>query len=130
MSILNTVANLLPEVARPLVLRVREFVCGQPVPDDAAPGTRVRDMTSTRRDAGEADPQNLAATGRAATQGELHQLARPDTYAETLALNERFEEQQQRTKPSANAYDYARSMAERERRERGRFAITDDDPFK
>src|SRR5437879_5032377 len=73
------------------IVRVVEFVCGQPVPDDAAPvGRRLKDMTGSKREPGEADPLNLAATGRAAAP---HQLARPDTYDECVALWQRREEE-------------------------------------
>jgi hypothetical protein len=128
MSILNTVANLLPETSRTMVVRVVEFVCGQPVPDDAAPlSRRVKDMTGSKRDSGEADPLNLAAAGRASQpegSGEPHQFARPDTYDENVALWQRFEEELQRPKRSLDVYEYGAMMAATELRQRGRTAIT------
>jgi hypothetical protein len=128
MNIIGTVADLLPEATRPLILRVVEFVCGQPVPDDAAPiGRRVKDMTGSKHEPGEADPLNLAAAGRAAhSEGSSapHQPGRPDTYDENVALWQRHEEELQRPKRSLNPVAYGAKMAELEAKERRRTAIT------
>jgi hypothetical protein len=128
----SAVASLLPARLNQLVVRVVEFACGQPVPDDAAPPSRrVKDMTG-QREPGEADPLNLAAAGRAAQpEGHAapHQPGRPDTYEENVALWQRHEEEQQRPKRSLDCYEYGARMAAAELRQRGRFGRVDYDLF-
>jgi hypothetical protein len=126
MNIIGTVADLLPEATRPLVLRVVEFVCGQPVPDDSAPPSRrVKDMTGSKREPGEADPLNLAAEAHRAAQSEGTDSQPDDVYAQTLRLNEAHERHMNEGRNrSLDCYEYGARMAAAELRQRGRFGVT------
>jgi hypothetical protein len=132
LSLDGLIANLM-ETTTALVVRVVELARDATVSSEPAPvGRRIKDLTGTRRDFDEAEPQ--AAAGRAAQpdgSGEPHQLARPDTYDADVALNERLAafDEQQRSKPSLNPVAYGAKMAELEAKQRRRTAIVDEDYF-